>query len=1353
MKKFSKILVLALSLAVIISAFAFASSAEDAPFLVEGLHRDSWADAIDNADADTPVELLNNYNVQNGETVEVKTSVKINLNGFTLNGAEDGAPLFNVVEEGVVLTISGPGKINLKGTLAALDVSGSKLVVDGTEPIEFISESGDSVFVVGGENKAKAELKGTVNFKNKLGANLFELRSGSELTVAESLVKITVDGATQPSGLAIVASGSSVDVTAGAVVTNTAGHIFKVEDTDASTSVKIKIEGAKLVSESATYGTIVELGAEYATVTARVSELSAGGYAFNAADTVAEYTGSGLNKEYAKPTASVSLTSTDFTVANISRSDATIFYGNVTGVIAAGKLTLNNSNRISYLTRLWDGECGVLIKAGVRLNVGLESELAAPMTDSDGVKVYFNPDNTASQNFSLDSINGQPTKIYQTEVVNSANVVESFYIVGVGGSSYSIDQSYSTNFEDVATVIVDAKNDKNLPHKILAQGRIKEAHSSAMVLDNADGTNRYFKLEYDKNKTYAANPVSNAYFSLKLGYGSLGTVPQNRLQYNQEFITFDFDISSDTANPDGTASYYNGSFYLMQRNQGSGWAWHTSDNFKIENDGTITCGKVNLLDKTLGVNAELSKEVGVWTHITIVLDIRNDSTYDYRTNSMMHFYVNGEYKGSDNIFNSSAWDLKEEEIKKLTSDEFRLSLGSTPATSRSLCIDNMVQTFYPDGYTGDLLKIRTDKSISLTDIGDAIYQRGYAYPDGVKHDVVANVDGVDYYIMDSALAAISEGSIVELYTDVPGTFTAKNSFTVNTNGYKFDVNSATHYVYKTVDEAGKDVIDLISANNYLPIYWDIGVSYETKVPLGIAPEYTGAVPEAVISNGTKTKLIGWSYTEGAKVPDKLRPVSKEDIDRGYIILYPVYDITEILVSFKDLQNEVYKTEWVSIVDENYDYPTLTLDILNDYNNGSDFGKQELNSWLYTTFGGWVIEGSEETTIGREALTVVPVFSGLECRTIKQSYAIENLSKFIPKMFVEAPADDLEGITVLGAAIKEGGKYVSMSTVKFDGKTHYTFDLGESAAAFAAVNGDITVYLDFEVDSVKYTQKVELKLDAYFEKLLGNSATDVEKTAIMNMFRMIHMVTEASKGKHSDLVDSYLANPDYQAYLTDLDSVKGTAENTIYRLYTNSETNEKLTNKQLNDLMWNGDATHLGLENLVSYINWDFASNTISIQMNLANHPLISGAYSTATPGLFVSGGVIGPGSSGKLRCSNGGNMSKGLVTLTLAHSSYDTDNEYAFNAFSDIYINFDGEETSPGVWNRTSIVPGSYYSAYGHRRWNLAAQISHLAARIENGETGLETQYEQARIMYIAHWSMGEVLNQDAITHTPFLGK
>ena len=49
MKKFSKILILVLSLVIAMSAFAIASSANTSPFLVEGLYRENWEEAIENA--------------------------------------------------------------------------------------------------------------------------------------------------------------------------------------------------------------------------------------------------------------------------------------------------------------------------------------------------------------------------------------------------------------------------------------------------------------------------------------------------------------------------------------------------------------------------------------------------------------------------------------------------------------------------------------------------------------------------------------------------------------------------------------------------------------------------------------------------------------------------------------------------------------------------------------------------------------------------------------------------------------------------------------------------------------------------------------------------------------------------------------------------------------------------------------------------------------------------------------------------------------------------------------------------------------------------------------------------------
>ena len=325
MKKLSKILVFVLAIVVALSAFVIASSAQSAPFLVEGLYRDSWEDAIANAYIDgdrvVPVELLRDYEVGDGESIEITESLVIDLNGYALK-SETGDPLFIVSGEDTELTIVGPGSITVAGTL--VEVESGTLIIDASEELKITSTDTDSVFVVGGYEKAYATVKGALEFETAMGGNLFDLAYGAEFKL-ESGNSITADaaaGATEAGGIFTVYADAMVNINGGSLISN-AGYIFAIgDDTDEYAKAVINCENAFLASESQLSGAIIEAEDAYANVSIRLSEVLASGGAFSAADTLADFEGDGKDKVYAKPTTVVNFTASTYSVSDSANANA-----------------------------------------------------------------------------------------------------------------------------------------------------------------------------------------------------------------------------------------------------------------------------------------------------------------------------------------------------------------------------------------------------------------------------------------------------------------------------------------------------------------------------------------------------------------------------------------------------------------------------------------------------------------------------------------------------------------------------------------------------------------------------------------------------------------------------------------------------------------------------------------------------------------------------------------------------------------------------------------------------------------------------------------------------------------------
>ncbi len=1360
MKKFSKIIVLVLSLALAISAFAIASSAKDAPFLVEGLYRENWADAIDNADAETPIELLGDYQVQNGENVEVTTSVTIKLNGYTLIGAEDGGALFNVTEQDAVLKILGPGKISVNGTLAEIDAKGAELVLDGGEKgeLEIRSSSNDSVFVVGGTGKASARTLGAVSFVNAAGANLFELRSSSSLLIDNSSVSISSVGATSASGLVLATAGTKVNITNGAEVNNTAGHIVKLADTEEELPVTIRFENSNVGSHGMTYGTLVDFGEEYATFTSKASNITATGYAFVAADTILDYTGSGAEKVYKTPNATVNLLSTTYDVPVASKSDACLFYGNMTGVVIGGYLKIATPTGVACKTRLWDGSTGILIKAGVLFSQLASSELAESSVDEDGTPVYFDPYSGSNMNFSLDKIDGKPAQVVQADIISDEHTIVSQYVVGLPRSYFFYDTKFSTNFEDVNLYSAEFGDSYGERHPAFIDNSFTNNHGSVKVLDNKESGNRYLKLEFDDTKQYNPAGTGTPYFSLLFGHGASSYVSENVAQKNQDFVTVDFDISSDFLSPDGeTCLYLSSKWYLMQRIRGAGWAWNPTNMAQISQDGTARLGTWSELDAAN--TYQLPTTPGMWSHITVVMELITEKTLTgeldrdrYTKESRIHFYVDGQYVGTDYIFKQM--DYTDVDVPLLNASEFRFELGNRSTTyangSGSMNFDNFVMTFYPDGYTGDLNKIKEDKTLNLKDISDAVFKEGYVYPSNIgredeKIEYAAKVDGILYQDMDEAFAAVVEGSEVELLKDYEGVYNATMAFTVKSNGYKFQADSSTHRISSSKDENDNDVYTIVATNSFVPVYWDINISYETKAPLGVVPVFNGTY-QGYQRGNQWIGLVGWSYTEGATEPEELRPISKEDIDRGYVILYPVFDVVRVNIEFRNSAGEpIGDSAWFDVGE--------SISALNTYNNGSVFESLDVHEWYRAAFSSWKINGGDADTVGKDAVYAVPSFDKIEAAGVKLNYTLKNLTHFTPNIYVEAPELYPE-IKVLGAstnpALSEDDlnamREAVLDEVNISGVKHYYFDVG-----IPALTPDEfvqrSIYLYFEVSGQLYIQEVLCDVNSYLENILLNpEATDAEKTAVMNTMRMISVYLENANAPANEVCERYLANSDYALYLTDYSTLLDAAKNKTYT-YTDGE----ITYGEfyINNTQGDSDAGIDGLFDHMSAVRWNFVTGQLDMYVNRDVHPLITASYSGSN-GVFAEVGIQG-GSRVKVLSDN---LSKGIYSIDLANSVAGWGAiEYGFE--TPMYILMQGHELPDGTWDRTNVfTSGGLTTWYGigtnKRTWNMVFHLIYLNELSAEGDTSIAAELELTNAIFAVHHSSREAMEQSGkYTQTP----
>ena len=134
MKKFTKALVLLLTLAILCTGIILAVSADEAKaetvgYVANGVSVEgNLADAIAGADAGTTLTLLGNCTVS--AEIAVAKTVTVDLNGYTLTTSVANA--FSVSGATTVFTVTGTGNIALAGTLANAAEDGATINVVGT---------------------------------------------------------------------------------------------------------------------------------------------------------------------------------------------------------------------------------------------------------------------------------------------------------------------------------------------------------------------------------------------------------------------------------------------------------------------------------------------------------------------------------------------------------------------------------------------------------------------------------------------------------------------------------------------------------------------------------------------------------------------------------------------------------------------------------------------------------------------------------------------------------------------------------------------------------------------------------------------------------------------------------------------------------------------------------------------------------------------------------------------------------------------------------------------------------------------------------------------------------------------
>jgi hypothetical protein len=186
MKRFGKILVVALALCLLVGALALAISANTDPaisgkYVVKGVGYNDWSEAVSAAGNGGTVYVNEDISIDNTITVADGTSLTVNLNGHTVAVNADVA--FSVTNG--TLTLAGNGTVNNVSIFASAVGANANLVLDATGSGVVINHAAGlaTVQTVRAYDSAAVTVKGALDINKTDGAKkIFDVsQEGSTL--------------------------------------------------------------------------------------------------------------------------------------------------------------------------------------------------------------------------------------------------------------------------------------------------------------------------------------------------------------------------------------------------------------------------------------------------------------------------------------------------------------------------------------------------------------------------------------------------------------------------------------------------------------------------------------------------------------------------------------------------------------------------------------------------------------------------------------------------------------------------------------------------------------------------------------------------------------------------------------------------------------------------------------------------------------------------------------------------------------------------------------------------------------------------------------------------------------------
>ena len=408
--------------------------------------------------------------------------------------------------------------------------------------------------------------------------------------------------------------------------------------------------------------------------------------------------------------------------------------------------------------------------------------------------------------------------------------------------------------------------------------------------------------------------------------------------YNHDFVTMDFDISSDayltedgllTDENTGKLAYAEGmTLQLFARMATPSSTAQVQDGYKSKLTVTFVDGVWYLKHDASGKTYPLSNEVGVWNHITYVIAIDNskngDGTYNF-SNTKIYIYVDGNYfvtcEGVIKTDADNPANYKDGKVESLGLDQVRINFITSNTgtefnapTAFSYGVDNYSINYYAKDYDGELAGIKDDPTKPIYSYSDVVFSKDYIYQTpNAPAATVEHTDGSkqSFFFVDAAVNALTENATLTLNRNVENLKPTVNTFQIDTqeNKYTFTLSGESFY---TVSEnalvEGLYSVRKPDASELCQVFFydkdGSELLFEGTFALGNVPVYGGeAIPITAVPGSETSYLVhtGWVLEDGVT---PMGAVTQADIDNGGLVVYASFDTLEFKYILKDIDGNL-----------------------------------------------------------------------------------------------------------------------------------------------------------------------------------------------------------------------------------------------------------------------------------------------------------------------------------------------------------------------------------------------------------------------------------------------------------------